>query len=530
MHIMMKKKILPLFVATALVSMQCGTSDKKALSVDRVPMVICFDVEDYTSPESVGMDDIPGWLAGIMTEEGVTGTFFVIGEKARMMEKRGRSDVIRAMAVHDIGSHTNYGSIHPTVTEILEHAGWEEGMEKMLENEKAGIDELERIFGQRPANLSRHGGSYGPQLVAALGQLGAGYVYSPISLPGHNAVWFCNTLNFHGEGDFGFFDDAYYRDDLFDPMLRALDSLIPAQTRDIDMIAFFANHPSKVRSIQFWDFNYYKGANPGPDEWRTPELRPPETMETAKKNFRRLVRYLDSQDDIELTTFRELYGRFSHQPDTITRGELEKIAGRILEEKRVVIDDYYSPAEIFASLCDALCHYDLEHSLPGKVSVRRPFGPLNMPAGEPEMQQVNQAGTLRLAKSARDSITETGHLPACLIYEGKKIGTGSLLALFSDLYSSIEEPADQEKGNAVQEGKTSAPEQGNAARKRDPDIQETFEVIPMEPYPSLNEAQIIREVAACKDWPVHRENLDMGRLIELTRLQLWTLKPALPVP
>ena len=47
-----------------------------------------------------------------MTEEGVTGTFFVIGEKARMMEKRGRRDVIEAMSEHDIGSHTNYGSIH----------------------------------------------------------------------------------------------------------------------------------------------------------------------------------------------------------------------------------------------------------------------------------------------------------------------------------------------------------------------------------------------------------------------------------
>ena len=101
-------------------------------------MVICFDVEDYTSPESVGMDDLPKWMAEIMTEEGVTGTFFVIGEKARMMEKRGRKDVIEAMARHDIGSHTNYGSIHPTVTEILENATWDEGKETMLRNETAG--------------------------------------------------------------------------------------------------------------------------------------------------------------------------------------------------------------------------------------------------------------------------------------------------------------------------------------------------------------------------------------------------------
>jgi hypothetical protein len=36
-------------------------------------------------------------------------------------------------------------------------------------------------------------------------------------------------------------------------------------------------------------------------------------------------------------------------------------------------------------------------------------------------------------------------------------------------------------------------------------------------------------VAACKEWPVHREDLEMSHLIELTKLQLWTLKPALPM-
>ena len=110
-------------------------------------LVVTFDVEDYISPESEHIDDIPKWLAEIMTEEGVTGTFFVIGEKARSLEKRGRLDVIAAMAKHDIGSHTNFGSIHPTVTEELEKAGWQDGVKKMLEQESAGIRELKRMFG-----------------------------------------------------------------------------------------------------------------------------------------------------------------------------------------------------------------------------------------------------------------------------------------------------------------------------------------------------------------------------------------------
>jgi peptidoglycan/xylan/chitin deacetylase (PgdA/CDA1 family) len=500
----MKTGLLPFYLATAMIALQCSSPGKNELLTKKVPVVLCFDVEDYTSPAEAGMDDIPKWLAEIMTEEGVTGSFFVIGEKARMMERRDRTDVIDAMAQHDIGSHTNFGSIHPTITEILEHAGWEDGTGRMMENEGSGIDDLGRIFGQRPVNLARHGGSYGPQLVASLGKLGAGYVYSPVSLPGHNAVWFCNTLNFHGEGDFGFFDDAYYRDDLFEPMLEALDSLIPANTKDMDVVAFFANHPSKIRSIQFWDFNYYYGANPGPEEWKTPELRPLESMETAKKNFRRLVRYLGDRDDIELTTFRDLYGRFSYQPDTISAARLERIARRILDERKVVIDDHYSPAEVFSTLCDAIVQYRDSGKIPGVLKVRRPLGPVDMPLREPETDLIPGSGIFQLADNARSASITTGHLPSHVDFQGSSIGTGSLLALFSNFYLSLR--------NTTVTGED-----------------QVFTVIEMEPYPSLNEEQITSEVASYKGWPVHRKDLDMSGLVEMTRLQMWTLKPAITV-
>lgn len=465
-------------------------------------MVICFDVEDYTSPESVGMDDIPKWLAETMTEEGVTGSFFVIVEKARSMAERGRTDVIEAMAKHDIGSHTNYGSIHPTVTEILEYATWEEGTSKMLLNETAGFNDLERIFGQRPVALARHGGSYGPQLVSALSQMGAGYVYSPISLPGHNAMWFCNTLNFHGTGDFGFFDDNYYRDDLFNPMLDDLNNRIPKAIENVEVVSFFANHPSKVRSIQFWDFNYYKGANPGPDEWETPELRPLESMKTAQKNFRRLIQSLKNRDDIELTTYRDLMKRFSYQKAEITKEELEKIALRIIEEKAIVIDDYYSPAEVFTALSSALSNYDKNGQLPEKVGIERPFGPTEMPSQNPEVEKITKVQALELTRLAHDYVKINNRLPHALSVNDKKIGAGSLKALFSEMYI------------AINNGKMS----------------DNIQVLSFAAYPAENEENIIQEVQGYKGWPVHREDLDMSHLVEMTKLQLWTLKPAFATP
>ncbi len=495
----MKRHILILSFVSLLLTF-CSSPKKETTPVkqDKTYMVICFDVEDYTSPASVGMDDIPKWEAEIMSEEGVTGTFFVIGEKARSLEKRGRTDVIQAMAQHDIGSHTNYGSMHPTVTEILEKASWEDGKATMLKNETAGFNDLERIFGQRPANLARHGGSYGPQLVAALSEMDAGYVYSPISLPGHNVVWFCNALNFHGEGNFGSFDDAYYRDSLFNPMLNSLDTLIPAAIANAEMVAFFANHPSKVRSIQFWDFNYYKGANPGPSEWKTPELRPAESMKTAQKNFRKLMKYIKSRDDIELTTFREMKNLFGKQKNEISKKKLGAIAKRILKENAIVIDEQYNPAEVFTALAEALTAYNETGKLPGVLTVKRPFGPLKMPVENPGIVTAEKNDVFTLSASALDYILKTGHLPSALLLNKHVVGTGSLLALFSKMYLEVQ----------------------------DGTVPDQLDILSFPPFPSENLQQIIKEVAAVKSWPVHREDLDMSNLIEMTKLQLWTLKPA----
>jgi peptidoglycan/xylan/chitin deacetylase (PgdA/CDA1 family) len=150
--------VLPIVALTmTLISTSAGRP-----ATPKTFLVVTFDTEDYISPEAERIDDIPKWLAEIMTEEGVTGTFFVIGEKARSLEKRGRRDVIAAMARHDIGSHTNFGSVHPTVTERLEETGWDDGVRLMFERESTGIRELERIFGVPVKTLARHGGSYGP--------------------------------------------------------------------------------------------------------------------------------------------------------------------------------------------------------------------------------------------------------------------------------------------------------------------------------------------------------------------------------
>ncbi len=459
-------------------------------------VTVVFDVEDYTTPASEGIVDIPLWLAETMAEVGVKGTFFVIGEKGRSLERRGRNDVIAAMAQHDIGSHTSRGSIHPTVTEQLEQMGWDDGVTLMRQQEAEGIQDLERIFGVPVTALARHGGSYGPQLVAALGEMGRGYVYSPISLPGHNAVWFANTLNFHG--DYGDFDNTYFRDSLFEPVFEELQQSFDEAIAGVDVLTVFAGHPCKIRTIQFWDFNYYYGANPDSSEWQTPELRPLESMETARKNFRRLMVFLKEREDIRIVGYRELVERFSSQPDAVRRTVLEEAAQRVMAERQAVIHDRFSPADVFAALAHSIREHSRSGRLPRSVDRTSPLGPMEMPMEDPEIHRVSRDQAVVLAGEADEFIAAEGSLPPWLTVGGARIGTGSLLALFSELF------LDLAAGEAP----------------------ESYEVTAFEAWPQQHDGEIVGRVEGNKDWPVHRTDLDMSRIVELTRLQLWTLKPA----
>jgi len=459
-------------------------------------LVVTFDVEDYVTPEAERIDDIPKWLAEIMTEEGVTGTFFVIGEKARSLEARGRRDVIAAMARHDIGSHTNFGSIHPTVTERLEKAGWEDGVRQMSDREQAGIAELARIFGVPVTTLARHGGSYGPQLVASLGSMNAGYQGSPASLPGHDVVWFCNALNFSAQ--YAGFDDAYYRDDLFDPVFDKLKAELPGQARKAGVLALFAGHPTKIRAEEFWDLNFYDGKNTPSDEWITPRLRPQGTMATAQKNFRRMMGWLKSRDDIEITTYRALMETFSRQKETLTREELRRIAAGALKMNILAPSVDFSPAEALAGLARAIADYRENGALPRVLETTHPLGPMEMPPERPEIASVKLGDVYELAREASGHIGRAGTLPDTLLIGNARIGTGSLFALFCAVYLDLD-----------------------SGRPRP-----EYDVPEFEPYPRTNEAKIIGEVEGYKSWPVHRPDLYMSRIVEFTKLQLWTLKPA----
>ena len=130
-----------------------------------VYVALWFDTEDYITPAS---DDAALRIATDLTKLGVKATFKVVGEKARMLEVRGRKDVLQALSKHSIGYHSNYHSVHPTPSEYLRYFGFLEGAEEFQRREQPGALDIRRVFGTQPSCYGQPGSSWGPQNNLAL--------------------------------------------------------------------------------------------------------------------------------------------------------------------------------------------------------------------------------------------------------------------------------------------------------------------------------------------------------------------------
>jgi hypothetical protein len=210
------------------------------------------------------------------------------------------------------------------------------------------------------------------------------------------------------------------------------------------------------------------------------------------------VRYLKSRKDIEITTFRHLMEVYGVQKESISRKELEEIAESVVKSGTIQGDENFSAAEALAGLAEAIADFREKGLLPKKMIAVHPLGPVEMPASKPQVARVTFPEACGLAGLAADRIRESGLLPSALAVRGSRVGTGSLFALFCAVYLDM--------------------------ISKNPKLE--YDVPAFDPYPRTNEDAIVRAVQELKSWPVHRPDLDMEKIVELTRLQLWTLKPA----
>ena len=462
--------------------------------------VLCFDVEDVYYPPEYHIDDIPGWMAEIMTDCGIRGTFNVMGEKARSLRERRRWDVIEQMAKHSVASH-GQGNIHPLIPEILQDKGWDEGVEAMRRYEGSVTQEHLETFDREPVGLSKHNLYFGPQHVAVAGERGIPYMYNVVRIQEYDQpTWYAGTLTVFMDMAIGL-DTIYSRDEIFEDRLRKIDQFLRDRIgRGSEYVTIFSGHPVRMMT-RGWQEGHCLASG----MTRTPQeigwlygVKSKEEEARAKANFRRFMEYLRDHPDVEVVGIEEAARLFSTQPPSIRRDVLTLYAEAFERVRKPIFHSTFSPAELVCGFAESLIYAEEHGDLPSEVQRRDVLGPKSRPTVGIERDTVTHEQVIMLCRQVVEHVSEEGSLPANLHLAGARVGIGQFALVAARSYLA---QARYEKYEKLRVQMT----------PRYPDA--AFEV----------DAWIRRAIGEHWAMPL---DFTCDRMAEHARLQTWTMKPA----
>jgi hypothetical protein len=450
-----------------------------------VPTALCFDVEDIVAPEE---DDAVLWLADILHEHGLTGTFMVVGERWRQWERRGRQDVIEALKRHHVGYHSTWHSVHPTTTEICLDKDFAGGMDALQAWDGQGWADAERILGRPILGWGRTGNSWSPSLMGLMGRMGRAYIYSPVELPRHGVCWYAGCLAF-GDIAIGGFDPTYCDDALFGEKLTdsrgEIEQFFAGDRCQAGWLCVFLGHPTRVIHDGFWDaVNFTRGANPPREAWKPAPRHPDSLVPVMQRNYSRLCEYLRNEPRLEIAGWGDFIQRYDGQRPFATHEQLLALARQVVNSRRVIFSDFFTAGEMLLMMCRALAQPSERYARPTV------YGPLTTPP----VSKSTQFGCewVRRAAPAVLEAASSGYLPATVELACDQVGLGTFFGLAASTLI----------GDRIAIGSADAP-------------------YPEEAY------AIGRQVERLiPEWIIHPNGMDLENLLEQTRLQCWALKPA----
>lgn len=483
-----------------------------------------FDVEDTYYPHEIGIDDIAGWTAEIMSEVGLPATLCVMGSKARTMKERGRDDVLKAMAKHDLISHQVDNS-HPTLVEILADKDWDEGIAAAAAYEDRVAEDFLFAYGREPVGLSRHNNQWGPQHVALAGKRNIPYMGNLVGVPGfEQPCWYAGALcvgsSIQGtaplgekpaeygvalNGEFGGFDGIYGCDDAFE---KRLADMVPylddCRAQGIQYVYVFGCHPVTVRARGFLEHYTLAG---GKD--RTVEqlgflygVRDRAYEDIAKKNFRRYCEAVRDYPDLEVVSVTELANRYSTQTADITVDELYSYAKEVVAANRALLHRTFSPAELVVGLAESLVAAGTDKPLPDAVERRNVLGPTDMPTVAFEVITITHERLLKACADTVEFVRQHGKLPGNLHVDNDRLGIGQLIVLAARAYAA----------------------QASHHRYAVLDVPESPR------YPDISHNLDSRLRLTHGENPRYDPEMSIEKLVRHAKLQTWSLKPAWTTP
>jgi hypothetical protein len=439
-----------------------------------VYVALWFDTEDYIEPAA---DDAALRIARDLTGLGVRATFKVVGEKARVLEQRGRWDVVRALALHDIGYHSNFHSLQPTPALYLRDLGYVEGAAEFERREAPGAVDLTRIFGVRPICYGQPGNSWAPQANTALRHMGIPVYLDEGSHVGldDQPFWYGGLLHIYNMGRFQLRAPLDGGEPLAKSIARFEQAAGELAAHGGGVISIYY-HPTEFVTTEFWDAaNFAKGASPERAAWRRPRRR---TEAESERCFGILHDYVAHAKDVPGVRF-------------VTAHELLQLYGSPLPgaADRARIAAHMSARQTFlGSEAGAFSAADMLLSLLG-MQPEVVDGPSARIASNLSAASIPRAAFERAKTDAVSFIRANQRLPAAVWIGSEKLSIGDFAATL-----------------AGDDGAAAAVE----VRRANLEFEKYFSNEPRKAF----------------DWPIHPEGFSAPELLELGKLQGWTLKPA----
>ncbi len=468
-------------------------------AVPPVYVVLWFDTEDYILPAD---DDADLHLANFLTQQHIRGTFKVVGEKARELERRGRADVIEALKKHEIGYHSNFHSTQPSPAMYLNYYGWDDGVAEFDRRERPGFDDVKRIFGVAPSCYGQPGSSWAPQSLGAMKQWGM-KVYldggRQVGLDG-KPFYYCGLLNIYQITHMPRTGLAA-PGDLQEAEAKFTEARQQLQAEGGGLVSIIY-HPCEFVHKQFWDgVNFRNGANPPRERWKLPPAKTPEETRLAYELWENYIRFMQHFDDVRFITASD--GVKLYTDRAVERKwsslDVKAIAAAVGDEPGFQRHGDYalSAAEVLATLS----RYVAEHAA-GRESpaVEYPGSPLG--SSSPEVTLDHPVTTeseqfLRTTADVADSIRVNGRIPPAVWLGSQAVPPSAYLRSLALV------------AQAMVDGKP---------------LPETLEV---KPAKLASTKYVADDDVSLWKWVIFPPGFHAPGVMELAKREAWTLKPAI---
>jgi hypothetical protein len=343
----------------------------------KVYVILWFDTEDYILRAD---DDACLRLADFLTKEKIRATFKVVGEKARTLERRKRTDVIEALKKHEIGYHSNFHSVQPTPAQYLNYLGWDDGVAEFDRRERPGFDDVKRIFGVAPSCYGQPGSSWGPQSYGAMRKWGM-EVY--LDAGSHVSI---DDKPCYYDGILNLYRLTYtLRADLNNPkaLPEAEEKFTTARKALLAEgggVVSICYHPCEFVHKEFWDgVNFKHGANPPRERWKEPKSKTLEESKVSYQVFEEYIRFMERFPEVQFITASEAAKLYKDKARNrkFSRAEIKQIASAVNEEVSFQKGDGFvlSAGEVFCLLNQFVAERAGERETTSVKLTQTPYGP-----------------------------------------------------------------------------------------------------------------------------------------------------------